>query len=525
VSGGRAVLAIILVLVAGAAGTLVAGTVVAGDLPPVAHPDLEALDPAVREQLGQLRAQVDALFADAPASQEAVAALALLAEAYLAYDFLEAAEAGLQASLDRGFRPFRSAYLLGYVQESQGRLSEAAATLRRALAVRPRDAASLVRLGKVLLGGIAPQEAPPLFERALAADPECAAASYGLGEAARMRGDHEAAVSHFQAALERRPGLTQARYALALALRRVGDVEAAAAEMEQVDLERVLVSGGNWEGCADPVLNEVSSLATSASAYVMRGAIAFFQGDVEREIAEYGKAVAANPEDAIARKSLAAALFRQGAVEAALEQFLEAVRLEPTDATYRYDLGQIQRARGALDEAEAQYREAVRLNPRFAEPLLRLAELALERRAAEPALEHSRRLLEIDPANALARTLLAKALLLANRPDEAVAELGRLLDDHPPEDPRQHLELASMTLLMGDAERAETHLRAIADQPDAAPEIRALARFRLGLLQLGLGDPEAAIATIEQALELDPDLPEGREALAAARQALADSTP
>ena len=124
----------------------------------------------------------------------------------------------------------------------------------------------------------------------------------------------------------------------------------------------------------------------------------------------------------------------------------------------------------------------------------------------------------------MARTLLAQALLLAGRQQEAAEELGRLLDEAPPQDPRQRLELASLTLLMGDAERAESHLRAVAEQRDATTEIRALARFRLGLIQLGRGLHEAAIATIREALELDPDLPEGREALAAAQQALAAET-
>ena len=68
---------------------------------------------------------------------------------------------------------------------------------------------------------------------------------------------------------------------------------------------------------------------------------------------------------------------------------------------------------------------------------------------------------------------------------------------------------------MGDADRAEVHLRAIAQDQKAASEVRALARFRLGLIQLGRGFPAAAIAAIEEALELDPELPEGRQALAA----------
>jgi tetratricopeptide (TPR) repeat protein len=492
--------------------------------PALPHPQLEALDPAVREQLGELRRQVDSLLAEAPDSPEALAALALLAETYLAYDFVQAAEAALEMTLDQGFQPFRSAYLLGYARERLGSFAEAAVALRRAIGERPRDAPALVRLGKVLLAGIAPEEAPPLFEQALAADPDCVAARYGLGEAARIEGDDAAAAAHYRAALERRPELTQARYALALALRRQGRVEGAAAEMARVDLERVRLSGDSWEGCADPLLADVAGLATGASAYVLRGAIAYFQGDLDREISEYSRAVEANPEDHIARKSLAAAHFRKGDSAEALRHYRETVRLEPADATYRYDLGQIYHYRGGLDEAEAQYREAVRLNPNFEEPRLRLAEMALARRAPEAAVEEARGALAVNPASVVARTLLAQALLLAGRQQEAAEELGRLLDEAPPQDPRQRLELASLTLLMGDAERAESHLRAVAEQRNATAEIRALARFRLGLIQLGRGLHEAAIATIREALELDPDLPEGREALAAAQEALAAET-
>jgi tetratricopeptide (TPR) repeat protein len=177
------------------------------------RPHLESLEPAVREQLGELRDEVDRLLGAADATDQATAsALALLAETYLAYDFVEPATAALEAVRELSRRTFRVPYLLGYAYERRGMLDESVEALEDAIEVQPEDAPALVRLGKVLLSQFSLDKAPPFFYRALAADPTCVAARYGLGEASRLRGQYEAAILHYRKALEEQPSLTQAQY-------------------------------------------------------------------------------------------------------------------------------------------------------------------------------------------------------------------------------------------------------------------------------------------------------------------------
>jgi Flp pilus assembly protein TadD len=249
----------------------------------------------------------------------------------------------------------------------------------------------------------------------------------------------------------------------------------------------------------------------------MRAALAYIQGDTALEIEHYRTALAADSEDHLAHKSLAAALFRNGETDLAIRHFREATRIRPDEPTYHYDLAQVLSSRGAVRKAQDLYLKAVELDPGFKEAHLRLAELAVRETRWNDAETSCRLILSLDPLDQKARACLANALLRLERVEEAVLELGQLLDDHPPEDPVDRLDSASKLLLAGDVDRAERHLRAITEM-DAPAAVRALAMLRIGLVQLGRGQPELAAETIRAALTIDPDLPEGNEALAAALQ-------
>ena len=477
--------------------------------------DLSRVDPAVRKQLNDRRAELDAMLARDPQPPAVATALAGMGRLYLAYDYLLASTACLEASQERDPRSFETAYLLGYAYDRQGKPEAAIGAFEKSVEISPDDSAALLRLANHLLAQRRVDEARPLFERAYAVDGECVGALYGLGEVARQTRDHEGAVRFFRLALDQAPGSAQVRYALGQSLRRLGKIEEAAEYLKQADWRQI--SLGGWLGCADPLVGELAKITTGAPAHLLRGGLATFRGLPELEFEEYRKAVAADPASAQARLHLGMALLRREDLTGAVEQYREAVRLAPTIASYRQDYGQVLEKLGDAEGAEEQFRAAADIDPRFKEPRQKLAEISLRKGRPDDVVRHSRALLEVDPLHRQGRMLLAMALLQLGRRPEAATELGTLMDDHPPEKLEERLQLATMLASLGDLKRARTHISAVHDlATDGAT--KALALTRLGQLAMARGDRATAVENLRAALALAPDLQEAQAVLAQIEQ-------
>ncbi len=443
--------------------------------------DLSRVDPAVRAQLAEHRSRLDALLAGEDAAEQEALAEALfgMGQLYLAYDYVEAGVACLEAAHQRRPEDADVLYLLGYGYDRQGRRPESAGAFEKSLALAPDRPIARLRLGNLKLALGEPEAAGEQFERAHAADATCVGALYGLGEIARRSRDDQAAADYFTRALERAPDATQVRYSLGLTLRRLGRLEEAEAHLEQADWRRL--NFGGWLGCADPLVARLAEITTGAPAHLLRAAQAGFKGLPEVEVAEYKKAVAANPGDAVARANLGTVLYDRGDLEGAAEQYRQAVRLDPDSAGYRHDLGQILLELGSPGEATALLQAAVELNPRLKDAHLKLAEIHLRAGRFNEAAEHCRGVIAVDPLHRKARVQLAMSLFRLGRRGEAISELGRLMDDHPPEDPAERLQLATMLAQLGDPARAMRHFTAVAES-DAPAAVRAQARAALARL-------------------------------------------
>jgi Flp pilus assembly protein TadD len=98
-----------------------------------------------------------------------------------------------------------------------GRLDEARATLRKAVASQPRNVRALLALGRVLLP-VNPAEAEVDFESALKQDGRNAAAMNNLGIARDLQGHHADAEAAYRSAISIQPDMTAAQVNLALCL-------------------------------------------------------------------------------------------------------------------------------------------------------------------------------------------------------------------------------------------------------------------------------------------------------------------
>ncbi len=446
------------------------------DLETPSVPDLTRVEPAVREQLGDERARLDALVAGRPERAELAAAYGRMGQLYHAYELLPEAAACYRNALRLAPKP-RWRYHLAGVYRRQGRLDDAAVALEEALRERPDDAPLHLRLGQVELARGRPGEAQHHFERALAADPKCGAARYGLGEAARADGDLERAAEHFRRTLDEQPHALQVLYPLGQTLERLGRADEAR-EILARSAARPMSVGGR-PACRDPWDEELAGLTRSAAAHLTRGLHAAYGGRHREALAEYRKALELAPDDPVVRQSLGSALAATGDLAGAFEQYGEAVRLAPGDPDLNHDLGVVAAGLGRLDEARRHLEKALELRPEFPSARLKLAGVEQRSGRHERALALYARVLEADPSNAEARLGRVRSLLGLGRRAEVIDELGRLLDRQPPTDPAERLRLAMLLAGLGDAERARRHFAAVLEL-DAPPEVHARARAALG---------------------------------------------
>lgn len=477
-------------------------------------PDLSAAEQTVRQQIGDQRQAIATLLEDAGASAEDRAtAFGELGQIYLTYDFLDAAEASFQNASRLQPEDFRWIYLIGYLNQIQGRLDEAAERLQRALELQDDYLPAWLRLGRAQLESGAVAAAETSFERALQLDDTAAAAHEGLGKIAESRGELEAAARHFERALELQPQASGLRYALGQLYRRLGDLERARAELAE--------SGDVAIGIQDPLLSPLGQLAASAQFYIMRAGEAMEVEDYPTAAAAYRQALDLDPTYVAAYKGLAYSLEQQGDLEGAIEQLrhgLEQGRHDDPEQQ-RLDRAELHRILGGLQvlagrdvEAIAEFERAIELHPGDENARLKLANAFARGGEFERAVEHYDRILEQRPELAAVRLRRATALINLRRVDEALQDFERAVADAP-EDPQLRMRYAEALDFLGRPDEARQQ-RGQAAELAREGSARARALTDEGLRQVREGAYEAAIASFEAALAESPEAQDARFQLA-----------
>ena len=259
---------------------------------------------------------------------------------------------------------------IGIARFEQGRLDEAVAHWRTAIAIQPGNVESYRNLGVVALAKGRIDEAIAYYQKALQLNPLYAGAHYNLGNALFKKGRLQEAVIHWQKALAIQPDY--------------------------------------------------------ADAYCALGVAFFQQGQLDPAIEFYHQALAFAPDNAEAHYNLGNALLQKGAVNEAVAEWQKALAIEPGNAMAHKNLGMVAAQQGRMDEAIAHWQKTVALQPDDADTHRNLGVALFKKGQAEEAIVHWQKALDLDPKQV--RTRINLAWVLATWPVASVRNGARALE-------------------------------------------------------------------------------------------------
>jgi len=243
-----------------------------------------------------------------------------------------------------------------------GRLDDAERSYRELLAIDPRHAGALHRLGVIAGQKGRPDLAAGLIGDAIRLRPDDPEAHHNRAVALRAIGRLDDAVAAWRTAVALRPDYADAHQDLGYALYLLGRLDEA----------------------TESLRTAVALRPDSADAHNDLGNLLSKQGDWDAAIACYRRAVALRPDFADAYNNLGHPLWEMGERDEAVACHRRAIALRPDYPEAHTNLGVALRAQWRLDEAVASHRRAIALRPDYAEAHTDLA-LALLARGDLPA--------------------------------------------------------------------------------------------------------------------------------------------
>ncbi|MFM0649080.1 tetratricopeptide repeat protein [Paraburkholderia bryophila] len=299
---------------------------------------------------------------------------------------LDDAERDYRATLQGNPTHVDALHLLGVLRHQQGQHAEAAELVRRAVKLRPEDAALQLNLGNALkaLGQI--DNAIEQFRNALTLAPSFPMAHYNLGNAYASQGRHEDAADAFEKSLRLQPDDASSHNNLGNARHALGQhTEAIASFTRALQLRPGHAGALNNMGMSLNALDRADE------------AIPCFQ-----------KALAAEPRFVAAYFNLANTFDATGRHAEAVKSFEAALRLQPNLPPAIFGMGNALAALGRHAQALPYLERSVGLDPQFALAWLSLGNAHLALGAHAPAVR------AFDQA-------------LRQRPDLASAHMNRAL--------------------------------------------------------------------------------------------------
>jgi tetratricopeptide (TPR) repeat protein len=291
---------------------------------------------------------------------------------------------------------------------------------------------------------------------------------------------------------------------------------------------------GNTKVAEARLRDAVGENPDSADAQLAWSRFLFAEGRLDEALAAGERAVVLAPQSKTAHVDLAVLYSRGfGRYADAIPHYRAALDADPEMAGARFGLGVALARTGKSQDAEKELRAAAQLEPSNPLPYEELGRLYLERGASPQALAAYDSALKVDPKLTVAHLMRGDILARSGDTRAALASYQAALETSP-DNAQAYLRIGMIEQSRrnwGDAERA--YLKVVALDPknalafnnlasmateqlyvnfpralgwakkavELAPDI-AIFQDTLGWVQRGMGDRDAALATLERAAQL-----------------------
>ncbi len=251
---------------------------------------------------------------------------------------------------------------------------------------------------------------------------------------------------------------------------------------------------GRWGGASPSVVN--------CRQLTRQGVAALEHGQTQQAEELLAGAIKTCPADYEARRHYAETLWLRGAHPEAIAQLKEASQLVGEDVPLRVRLAEMQLAVGEIQEARGNAERALDINPESAAAWAIRGRVMRTEGQLGQALADYHHSLGFDSDNEQVLLEVAELHRELDQPKRALAALYHLADIYPPdEEPQQVLYLIGMAhVALGRYEDGATAFTAAVHRGEPTPEIY----YRLAEAEMLAGHPDAATATANLALVLEP---------------------
>ncbi len=440
----------------------------------------------------------------------------------------------------------------GIAQLDLGNVAAALSDLSQAIALDPQDAGAYNSRGRVhwLLGDLL--AALQDYTAALERDPQNPQLYFNRGQLHAEREDWPAACEDFSRVLQwaARPGiprgpelLVNAHLRRGLARQRLGDWQGALADFDQAlqgepqsglayfHRGQVRAALGDGPGAIQDYHQALALGAAVAEADIRRdlARVHAQTGDLQAALEQLDEAVRLQPRRQDLRQERAE-LYRQlGRWQEAIADYDEVLRQDPQDWTAWLRRGMAHRQMGNLAAAIQDLSRVLQQDPDHREALWQRGQTLLQLSQKEAALSDLDRLLQRDPQHRMARLARGSLLKELGHPAQAESDFDQLIQEKAQEGEQKlhleaHLQRAQVRRLRHNLEGAVADLdRALELAGLGAPEalVTAALLYR-GLCHQERGDLAGALVDFTALIQQQPQSSQGFALRARVHLALGD---
>ena len=233
------------------------------------------------------------------------------------------------------------------------------------------------------------------------------------------------------------------------------------------------------------------------------------QGQFDKAIPHFEKALEINPDYAEAHYNLGDVLAYQGQLEKAIPHLEEAIRINPNRADTHYNLGSVFDRQGQLDEAVSHLEKAIELRSDYAEAHYNLGAVFAKQGQLDKAVSHLEKAIRLKPGMAEAYNNLGGVFGQQGQFDKAVSSLEKAIGLNP-DCAEAHYNLGLSFEGLGKPDAALDHYgKALADNGRTAG-----IHVKMGNILARQGQFKKGISHFEEAIRINPNYVEAQNNLA-----------